>query len=75
MYNWLMRSSVLLLVSVMLMGCAGNSPVYTPGTCPKVPSLPDEAKQPPLPSWCSGNCTTAVSKIDAASQKRLSDLD
>lgn len=75
MHNLLKLKIVLLLASVLLVACSTNSTGYLPATCPKAPSLPDEAKQPPLPSWCSGNCTTAVSKIDEASLKRLNDLD
>ncbi len=48
-----------LLLSATLSGCA-SQPTYLPIEAPRLPPLPAEARQPPIPSECLPTCSDAL---------------
>lgn len=67
---------VFLGLNVLLSSCATSSPELQPKPAlrAKAPSLPAEARQEALPSWCSPTCTEAQTQRRLNSAKRLTEL-
>jgi hypothetical protein len=59
----LLQPALLLLVPVMLLnGCASDSPLSKPVPGAPIPPLQAQARQPPLPAFCSETCSDAALK-------------
>ena len=73
------RNSMLsaLMLSALVMsvtGCASNSQPSNPPAVvepPAIPSLPQSARQSPLPSFCSPTCLQALTTLRESWQKLL----
>lgn len=70
------RFAWLLLVALsQVQGCVSASPKPLPVVVapPKIPPLPPEARQPPVPDFCSPTCLDAWSKlVDSLLKKQIS---
>lgn len=57
----LLQLVLLLLVPAMLLpGCSSDSSLLKPSPGPEIPPLQAQAKQPPLPVFCSLTCSDAA---------------
>lgn len=57
------RALMLLPLVLLLTGCAHAPPNLLPAVVvppPQIPPLPREARQPPLPAWCSPTCSAGL---------------
>lgn len=55
------RALMLLLPTLLLMGCAHESPnLSQPPEHPAIPPLPAQARQPAIPSMCLPTCSRAL---------------
>lgn len=52
----------LLLLPVLLAGCANVSPLFKPQPSLQIPPLPSAARQPSKPEMCSPTCSDALTK-------------
>lgn len=57
------RRLALPLLALLLTGCAATPQELSPPapSCPVIPALPTEARQPAAPPWCSPDCSTGLS--------------
>ena len=62
---------MLALPALLLIGCANTPPVSLPPVVapPAIPALPQAARQPAAPAWCSPSCSSALS-IELSSWQR-----
>ena len=59
---WLLVS-LLLMLALPLIGCAGSPLTPTPASIPAVPPLPPQAQQEPLPAWCLPTCSAGWAQM------------
>ena len=70
--NWMLRGAMLTALVLSATGCAQTSTVIAPPPePPRIPALPEQAKQPPLPSMCSPTCSAGLTKLRGSWQQRL----
>lgn len=58
---------IAMLLPLLLSACAALSPPSSP----RVPPLPQEARQPPTPAWCAPTCSSALTSDYEALQSSL----
>ncbi len=67
------------MLMALLSSCASPSSSRSPvalGTAPvAIPQLPEVARQPPLPAWCSPTCAGAVARELQSWRLRLMPLE
>lgn len=69
---WKMRAAILSALVLSATGCAQTSTVTAPPPePPRIPTLPEQAKQPPLPSMCSPTCSSGLMKLRESWRQRL----
>ncbi|MOA33790.1 hypothetical protein D3C78_1551160 [compost metagenome] len=67
---------MLLLLSLLLTGCGSKLIDCAPADqLPAVPSLPSSARQESPPSWCSPNCSKALTEWRETSRQRLTGVE
>ncbi|CNU15575.1 Uncharacterised protein [Salmonella enterica subsp. enterica serovar Bovismorbificans] len=75
MKNWQKYRPMLMLLSVLAVGCNSSSQQYN-GSSQEVkpagfPLLPQQARQKPRPEYCSPSCLAKLTIWRESSQKRL----
>lgn len=55
----------LVLLALLLSACSSTPPSLPPAVVapPAIPPLPREARQPPVPAWCSPSCYGGLTSI------------
>ncbi|QJD55078.1 putative phosphodiesterase [Pseudomonas phage MR15] len=59
-----LRLLMLLSLTLLATGCASKLESWQPRqvVCPAIPELPNEARQPPAPPWCSPTCSAGLTR-------------
>ncbi|CAG9172311.1 hypothetical protein CURE108131_10945 [Cupriavidus respiraculi] len=59
--NWRARAATPAMLALLLIGCATESPSWSPPVEPaRIPALPAQARQPAVPSECLPTCSSAL---------------
>ncbi len=68
-----LRSMMLLSLMLLATGCASKPESWQPRqvVCPAIPELPNEARQPDAPPWCSPNCSAGLTRERESSLNTL----
>lgn len=64
-------SAALLSLALLLSSCAHTSPGSLPPAPPRIDPLPEAARQPLAPAWCSPTCTEGLTTKRKNSLQRL----
>lgn len=63
--NWPRPALMLAVLALLLTACAAPpTPTLPPSVVapPRIPPLPQAARQPPAPAWCSPTCSAALTR-------------
>lgn len=68
-----LRLLMLLSLTLLATGCASKPESWQPPPVapPSIPALPNEAKQPTAPPWCSPSCSAGLTRERESSLNTL----
>lgn len=73
--RWPQWKMMLLVLAVLVTGCADSSPTQHVEPSARVPNLPENAKQPPTGSECTPSCSQGAQRLLNSMQEKLTEVE